>query len=217
MVSISLDIPKLFVNLPVEMCGHYFNEHVHSAEPKLFLDNIGVNLETRGACVSRTDHPITWHTHPKGRIWYPSPEDIIRTFQTKSPSPDYIHSSSTSLIFTEKGIWELFALKTFNLDPTWNKYFLDILNNVTNDFGLGRLSLQRFIQETVRIVNDPKLGNFFRLYWTEWSGSRYSLQGAREMDTVAYLVARPVYELYFVDRKDIATREKLRNHEFRMD
>ncbi len=205
MVSINLDIPKLFVKLPVETCGHYFYEN----KLTLFLDNIGEHIENRGVCVSRTDHPIKWHTHPKGHVWYPSAEDIILTCQTKSFSSDYIHSSSTSLIFTENGIWELFALRTFNLDETWNKYFLNVLGELITNFGKGRFPLQTFIQNMQKIINQPKLGNFFRCYLTPWKENYYQLRGNREMNTIPYLIR---YEIYFVDKEDKETQKKLQGN-----
>lgn len=186
---ILLDFPKDLIKLDVETCGYgYYDEK----EIKLYVETVGYKEKGRGVCNNSTSHPIIWHTHPIGYPWHYSSEDIIRTFQTKEKE-NYIHSTSTSLIFTEKGIWELFAERTFDLDINWYRYFLDSLNILNKDFEQGRIDFIPYIEKTMYIVNNPKLGNFFRIYWTEWEDNIYHLQGIYSIKGSFFNIDKEIY------------------------
>jgi hypothetical protein len=201
-MSVDLKIAKELIELETETCGYGYYEE---KEIHLFVESVGYKLEQKGVCESTVNHPITWHTHPVGYPWHFSSQDIVRTFQTKGDGK-YVHSASTSLIFTERGIWEFFAEETYDLDKGWYNYFIEALDIVMKKFEKNELDFIPYIEKTMNTVNNPKLGNFFKIYWTQWdtTNDKYSLQGIRSVKSSVFHIGK---ELYFV--LDPETVEKL--------
>lgn len=99
---------KLSINR--EICGIIIPSHINSGKLELESRDLGPKIEDgdRGSCKS-TNVGLNFHTHPLV-VWpWPSTEDMFIVLSDRGP----LTTLWGSLIFTEWGVWEIFAPQKF--------------------------------------------------------------------------------------------------------
>ena len=100
------------LDLDTEACG--ILESVDEERFHLILDAIGESDKAgRKLCRFPRYSTYIWHTHPKFSKGYPSAEDIAKTLKPRERA-DLIYDQ---LIFTDWGIWEMYAGNKKQLVP----------------------------------------------------------------------------------------------------
>jgi hypothetical protein len=109
---------KEYIKDTVEHCGFISTDgkYIHKT-------NTGVKINGRNTCIrDRANFKrIYWHTHPKGRPYFPSDNDIFLP----------LHYKETEFLFTEFGIWIMWCDNNKRYD---RDYILKIANKINGDF-----------------------------------------------------------------------------------
>lgn len=160
-----MKIAKFLVDdIDVEVCGFL---EVRNKNLNLFINNIGIKLETRGTCQHTKYTPYIFHTHNIGLLSYPSPEDIytMMKFHSNNFENDF---PLISIVFTEWGIWEIsFPHKKFTLDENWLKYLHEVTDTPFHHITIEKIP--EVIKHVVKTINKERaFGNRFQLFFTKW-------------------------------------------------
>jgi hypothetical protein len=150
-----------FLDLDTEACG--ILENTSDDKLRIILDAMGEEENGRKLCRFLRYSTYIWHTHPKSSKGYPSAEDIAKTLKHKQ-----IYSQ---LIFTDWGIWEMYAGK--KKVPSVNT--VAAINNEANalyhlsEKGKILTSSNMFALESYIFALENNLSSYdFKIVFTSW-------------------------------------------------
>lgn len=157
---------KVLLELPVETCGYIDSEFRPVVDGEARTDEKGRNI-----CVHNRYHNIIWHTHPISMQAYPSAEDIVKILKPRNDNKPKV-----SLIFTQWGIWRLWANRKGSVSNEVKRAIQKSyygLYHITEK-GRGNISIpfvQSYIYELEYILSDYEFHIDLTLWSDLWDGT----------------------------------------------
>lgn len=158
------------MELKVEACGFLLFDD-KELDNILYIDSISndasASNEKRASCTLSKYTEIIWHTHPFNHKSYPSTEDILKILKIRKDNLPKI-----SLIFTNWGIWQLYAGKKDYIIINLDKYIQKELDRLYFNTQKGRAKFDLLIQNQIDtfIKNIEELCEKYELHikFTSW-------------------------------------------------
>lgn len=165
-------IKSLIVDQDVEICGFLLSIDDEN-RLQLYIDRYGEKLATRGTCKWSRYSKYMWHTHNRGLIAYPSPEDILHVIRYREVE--------ISLVFTIWGIWKIQYNGVKIRGENEIKYIYNVskiyFDRLYHETGRGRelnipAVMNTIIKVNLKINEIPLLNNRFNLQFKLWDEIR---------------------------------------------